>query len=132
MTDTMRSHVLVALGTYRFSVRNGGLARSKRDTKFRHPEQDAIGMLPPSQFVGPGTDTQTLDVTIYPQYRGGIGQVDDLRSMAGLGTPLVMVDGNGVYYGEWVIESISDTKEFFLADGTPRKIEFSLEIKKYA
>jgi len=41
-----------------------------------------------------------------------------------------MVEGSGRIYGLWVIESLSETKTLFFRDGTPRRIEFTLNLKR--
>lgn len=132
MTDIMQSHTLMALGSYRFATRNGGMDKTSRDSKWRWPEQEVIGVRPVLHFVGPGSETTSIEVTIFPQFRGGFSQIDQMRAQAGLGIPHVLVDGSGRYYGEWVIESVGDGREVFLADGTARKIEFKVELKRYS
>ena len=41
-----------------------------------------------------------------------------------------MVEGSGRIYGLWVIDSLSENKTLFFRDGTPRRIEFSLSLKR--
>jgi phage protein U len=48
-----------------------------------------------------------------------------------LGVALPLIDGNGFIYGRWLIESIQETKSVFFSDGNPRKIDFSLSLKRY-
>ncbi|MGH8365014.1 MAG: phage tail protein, partial [Pseudomonas sp.] len=50
--------------------------------------------------------------------------------MANTGKAWPMVEGSGRIYGLWVIESLSETKTIFFRDGTPRRIEFSLSLKR--
>ncbi|PAV09400.1 hypothetical protein CBG25_02930, partial [Arsenophonus sp. ENCA] len=40
------------------------------------------------------------------------------------------LDGEGNIYGMFVIEEISQSKSLFFADGAPRKIEFTLKLKR--
>ena len=40
------------------------------------------------QFTGPGDDTIRLSGVVYPEFRGGFGQIDDLRKMAAQGVQL--------------------------------------------
>lgn len=127
----MISTTLLALGAYRFAA-GVGLNDTDRQTEWRWQFQDVIGAPPAGQFVGPGEDCMTIRGTIYPHYRGGLGQVDQMRAQAGLGVPLILVDGTGRYYGLWAITSIQEGKTFFMPDGAPRKIEFTLQIKKYS
>lgn len=50
--------------------------------------------------------------------------------MAETGEPYPLVSGNGYVYGQWVIEEITEDQSIFYPDGTPRRVEFSLRIKR--
>ena len=125
----MQSFVMMALGAYRFAVDNGGFDKVQRSTAWRWPSQERIGVRPAQQFMGPGSDKMTISGTIFPHFKGGIGQVSAMRLQAGLGLSLDLIDGNGFYYGPWCILSIDEGTSIFLPDGTPRKIEFSVELE---
>lgn len=123
--------VLYALGDYRFQA-GGGADEIERSSKWRWPSQDVIGARPVVQYTGPGEDTIELSGTIFPEYRGGFGQVDAMRAQAGRGEPMILVDGAGSYLGEYVIEQITETGKYLFADGKPRKIEFKLSLKRFS
>ena len=72
-----------------------------------------------------------MDGVIYPAFKGGLRQVEGMRLVAGLGQPLMLVDGLGWVWDRWAITSVEETKTAFLADGAPRKIEFSLSLRAY-
>ncbi|WP_311276178.1 phage tail protein [Methylobacterium sp. WCS2018Hpa-22] len=128
----MIGNVLMALGAYRFSVANGGFQAFERSTRWRWAEQEVIGAAPALQYIGPGVDQVAISGILHPHYRGGLRQLDAMRAQAGLGVPLVLVDGTGWYYGDWAIEGVTEGKTVFMPDGAPLKIEFRLELKKYA
>jgi phage protein U len=46
-------------------------------------------------------------------------------------TPLMMVDGLGWVWKRWVITSVTEKKGLFMADGAPRKIDFTMTLKSY-
>jgi phage protein U len=75
--------------------------------------------------------------TIYPEYKGGFGQVSLMRKEADKGKPLTLlsmsetVDSSGLIVGDFVIVSVSETHRMFRGDGSPRAIEFSIELKQY-
>ncbi|MEY9128351.1 phage tail protein [Bradyrhizobium yuanmingense] len=127
----MQSTVLLALGAYRFSINNAAYQKFDRTSAWRWPSTERIGMAPAPQYVGPGEDTITLDGVIYPHYRGGLRQVDQMRAQAGLGQPLPLVTGFGRYLGNYVIEKIREGQETLMSDGAPRRIEFTIELKAY-
>jgi hypothetical protein len=125
----MQSSVLLALGNYRFSIANGAYQKLKRKTEWRHPSTERIGMPPGSQFVGPGDDTISIDGVIYPHYRGGLRQIDQMRAQAGMGRALALTTGYGRYLGTFLILSVEETQDAPMSDGAPRKIEFNIELK---
>jgi uncharacterized protein len=127
----MYGRVLMALGSYRFSISTAAHEQIERNTEWRWPAQERIGMAPALQYVGPGEDTITMSGTIYPQLGPGLGQVDAMRAQAGLGQPLALVTGFGKYLGLWSITSIRENQSSIFYDGVPKKIEFSLELKAY-
>jgi phage protein U len=43
----------------------------------------------------------------------------------------MLISGNGKAFGRWCITSISDTQTTFMKNGAPRKVTFSLTLKKY-
>ncbi|WP_434361069.1 phage tail protein [Parasalinivibrio latis] len=122
--------MMMMLGGYRFSVDTVAYERISRDTGYRWEKQDVIGTQPALQFLGPGDDTLSLDGVLYPHYRGGLGQLNAMRAQAGLGVPLMLIEGNGKVLGRWVIERVQETQRTFDRDGTPAKIRFSLRLRK--
>ena len=50
--------------------------------------------------------------------------------MADTGKAWPLVEGTGRIYGLWIVESMSETRTLFFRDGTPRRIEFSLSLKR--
>lgn len=124
-------NMMMILGVYRFCIGNAAYQSLARTTEYRWEEQPRLDSDPAMQFVGVGAETIKLDGTIYPHFRGGLRQVTLMRAEAGLGLPLMLISGNGTAFGRWCIVDISETQSFFLKDGTPRKIVFSLTLKKY-
>ena len=49
-----------------------------------------------------------------------------IRLMADQGRAWPLLDGTGTIYGMYVINNISETGSLFFADGTARKIDFTL------
>jgi phage protein U len=90
-----------------------------------------LGREPASQYIGPGEETISLDGDIYPTYKGGLGQLDSMREMAGTGTPMLLVDGLGRILRKWVITQIEEDQGTFLEAGIPRKVSFTMSLKRY-
>ena len=54
-----------------------------------------------------------------------------MRVLADQGQPMILVDGLGWVWERWVITSVEETKALFMADGAPRRIEFSMTLAAY-
>lgn len=143
--------IMMKLGSYRFSIATAAYQQLQRSTAYRWRGQDRLQRLPAQQYVGPGTETLSLSGLIYPEYqvsrqlaagsgnnRGGSGnsqhplkQLDAMRDEANLGQALMLVDGTGRPWGRWVINQIEETRTVFFEDGTPRHIEFRMQLTRY-
>lgn len=123
--------VMMTLGAFQFGITTAAYQDLSRSTDYRWGSQELFMKNPALQYVGPGSDTINLPGVIYPEYRGGLGQINAMRSLAEQGEPLPMVDGNGFIMGDWVIERIEEKQTTFAAAGAPRKIEFSISLRKF-
>lgn len=122
--------MMLALGMFVFSLSTAAYQVLQRQTEWRHASNNRIGAVPARQFLGRGDDTITLPGVILPELAGSGLSLDAIRLMANTGKAWPMVEGSGRIYGLWVIESLSETKTIFFSDGTPRRIEFSLSLKR--
>lgn len=125
------SETMMALGGYRFSLNSAAYQELRRSNAYRWQAQERLQRLPAQQFVGPGSETLDLKGTIYPHYQGGMKQLDLMRSQAGRGEPLLLVDGIGLIWGRWVILQVDETQTVMLTNGQPRKLEFQLRLVRY-
>lgn len=122
--------MMMALGMFVFSLHTLAYQELQQKTEWRHPTTNRVGAAPARQFLGRGEDSITLPGVLLPELAGTMLSLDVLRQMADTGKAWPIVEGNGRIRGLWVIESISETRTLFFADGAPRRIEFSLELKR--
>lgn len=122
--------MMLALGMFVFSLSTAAYQELQRQTEWRHGSNNRIGAVPARQFLGRGDDTITLPGIILPELAGSALSLDAIRLMANTGKAWPMVEGSGRIYGLWVIESLGETKTFFFRDGTPRRIEFNISLKR--
>ena len=127
----MAEEVLLTLGDYQFGMSTAAHDSLKRSKAYRWVTQARLGREPATQFVGPGSETISLSGSIYPHFRGGLGQIDAMRAEADAGEPLSLVDGRGNNLGQWCIQSISDTEKQFVGPGIPRCVNFSMTLTAY-
>ena len=125
---------MLSLGPFRFAVDTAAYQSLRRSVEYRWPSQTRIGRRPARQFAGTGDETISLQGLIYPEFKGGLKQVDTMRELAGQGEPQILIGstgGRGEVWGKWCIIAVEETQTVFFADGTPRKQEFSLQLGHY-
>ena len=132
--------MMMMLGPVFFSVDTAAYEQLQRSTQYQwasqsrlgHPKLKHFGIGGPAyQYIGPGDESISLNGSIYPQYKGGPQQISMMRLTAGLGIAMPLIDSNGFVLGRWLIESVQEDRSELFADGTPRKITFSLSLKRY-
>ncbi|GGD41844.1 phage tail protein [Aureimonas glaciei] len=123
--------VMMGLGPFRFGLNTAAYQTLTRQTEYRWESQERIGRHPAMQFIGEGHTTIDLDGTILPLFRGGLSQIDRMRTIAGSGTPQFLVSGRGKIFGQFVIMSVSETQTVFLPNGVARKLEFAVQLMSY-
>jgi hypothetical protein len=125
------SSILMKLGRYSFSVDTAAFEQLSRSTAYRWAAQERHGREAALQYLGPGADTISLSGVVYPHFKGGVAQVEDMRAEAARGEPLLLVDGLGRIHGRWVVQSVEESRREVFSDGAPRRMEFSLKLKYY-
>lgn len=125
----MLNLVMMALGAFRFGMRQEAYQEFERQTGYRWEKLNPVGAAPALQYLGPGDDAITLSGVIYPHFRGGLRQVDGMRAQAGLGIPMMLTSGGGAVFKRWAIVEVGETRRYFLPDGAPREIEFSMGLE---
>lgn len=123
--------VMLSLGGFRFGLNTAAYQELSRSVEQRWSGQDRFGQLAALQYTGPGADTITLPGVIYPEFRGGLQQVERMRDLAGRGEPLSLITGTGRVLGRFVIERVEERQAIFAARGMARRIEFTLSLRRY-
>lgn len=122
--------MLMTLGLFVWSLPTLSYQQLQRQTQWRYAANNRVGKRPARQFVGPGDDSITLSGWIAPELAGDPLSIAELRLMGDGGKPYPLVSANGDVYGLWQIESLSESQTLFYPNGDPRKLEFSLRIKR--
>jgi uncharacterized protein len=121
--------MMMCLGQFVFSLSTLAYQDLQRQTSWRHGATSRIGARPALQFMGPGDDTITLPGTILPEF-GQRTSLDEIHDMGDTGEPFVLVDGAGRVYGLFVITDKSETLSYLDQLGRPKRIEFSITLKR--
>jgi phage protein U len=133
----MMDHILaqmpmMMLGRFLFAISTATYQDLTRKTGRRWAQQDVYGKRPVLQDTGPDAETITLAGVIFPEYRGGFRQLDDLRALMNTGKPQALLTGSGQLLGKWVIESVEERQSTFAALGAPRRQDFTLQLKRFS
>lgn len=122
--------MMMALGMFVFMLQTVPYQDFQHQMAWRHPSNARFGLRPVSQFLGPDEESITLSGVLYPELTGGKASLMALQLMAETGNAWSLIEGNGAIHGMFVIENLSRTKSLFFSDGSARKIEFTLTLKR--
>lgn len=114
-----------------FNLDTAAFDELRRQTGFRWAAQERLSRGIAQQAVGQGDDKISLKGAIYPGFKGGLGQLQTLRSIGRRLLPLSLTTGYGEVLGTWCLISIDEDQSHLLAGGIPRKQGFSLEFVSY-
>ena len=114
-----------------FNLDTAAFNELRRQTEFRWASQERLSRRPAQQAVGVGEDKLSLKGVIFPTFKGGLKQLDILRSIGGQLLPLNLTTGYGVVLGTWCLRSMDEEQGALLAGGIPRKQTVSLEFSRY-
>ncbi len=120
--------ILMSLGMFAFHVPTLAHDELQRRCDWRHARSARIGTRDALQFVGPGEDSVSVSGTAFSELSKGALSLDELRGMATTGEAWPLVDGAGRVFGEFVITAIDERQKYLLDDGTPRRIDFAIDL----
>lgn len=123
---------LFQLGDFQFDLPNGVPQTLDWQADFRWEEQGRLLRDPAQQFVGPGSQSISLDGVMFPGFSGRQSSMEQLRAIAREGQPLMLTDGLGKVYGKWAIKTVREGKGTFAPGGGARQIDFNVQLVYYA
>jgi len=116
---------------YYFNLDTAAFDELRRSTEYRWASQERLTRRPAQQAVGIGEEKITLKGAIFPGFKGGIKQLDTLRSLGAQQLPLTLTTGYGDVLGTWCLKSVDEEQSALLQGGIPRKQAFTLEFVRY-
>lgn len=122
---------MLTLGGFPFMLETLPFQNLARQSGWNWPEQQLIGTTPALQFTGKQAEKITLSGLLCPELTGDRSSLEALRLLADQGKPLPLVSGTGLFLGLWVIESVEQGEDIHFSDGTPRRMNFTVNLVKY-
>ncbi len=120
--------MMLSLGLFVFMRQTMPYQNMNRNIDYRWPTNSQIGLRPAAQFLGVDSEKITLSGVLLPELTGGKLSLLALELMAAQGKAWSLIEGTGTIYGMFVIESLNQTRTLFFADGSARRIEFTLNL----
>lgn len=120
----------MALGDFIFSLATGfPYSALQRTSDGGWVDLDIIGSKPYAHNTGQGLEVVRLTGEAY---RGpGMEKLDTLRAMQGQRSPFSLIDALGRNWGRWRIDTVSESQERVIDDGTAMKIGWELVLKEF-
>lgn len=122
--------MLMVLGLFVFERRTLPYQSMQFSKDYRWVSNDRIGKPKAWQYLGEGDTSHTLSGTLYPEITGGRLSLKAIELMANEGRAWPLIDGTGIIHGMFVIDKVTHTHTDFYSDGTARKIDFTLSLKR--
>lgn len=116
---------------YFFNLDTAAFDELSRSTAFRWAAQERLTRRSAQQAVGMGEEKITLKGAIFPNFKGGLKQLNTLRSIGEQLKPLMLTTGYGEVLGRWCLVNVNEDQGHFLQGGIPRKQGFTLEFVRY-
>lgn len=127
-------------------VETPGYETLQRDTSFTWIPQGRLNAPLAMQFTGPGQDTIVIEGRLFPEFFGGIRTLAALRTAGAQGKPLPLIryfpavdEETGAIQqgiqaeviGDFVIVRVRSQDKHIGSSGSPRMVEFALELQAY-
>ena len=121
---------MMSFGLFVFALETVPYQQLQQRTAWRLPSNSRVGQRPRHQFLGPDDETITLSGVLMPELTGGDTALSLLKLMADQGKSWPLIEGTGMIYGFYAIESMDLNRSEFFSDGKARRIEFTLSLKR--
>ncbi|WP_423732542.1 phage tail protein [Hafnia paralvei] len=122
--------MMLTLGLFVFQLQTLPYQSLQQSLDYRWPSNSRVGQRSTYQFLGAGEDKVTLSGVLLPEITGGALSLLTLKTMAEQGKAWPLIGGDGAIYGMYVVASMTQTQSVFFADGSARRIEFSMTLTR--
>lgn len=127
----MQNRPLLTLGPYTFEIATAAYSTLLRQARERWARLNPVGGPTVLQHLGPGAHQIELEGVVYPHWRGGLRQIDQMRELMATGEPQIMVTGEGDVMGYWAIEAVEEEQGDLQNGGAPLRQRFRMSLHYY-
>ncbi|TCP13783.1 hypothetical protein EV683_10528 [Crenobacter luteus] len=121
---------MMALGLFVFMMETIPYQQLQQRIGWRLASNSRVGKRPTYQFLGPDEECITLSGVLMPELTGGDTALALLKLMADQGKAWPLIEGTGMIYGFYAVESIDTARGDFFSDGKARRIDFTITLKR--
>lgn len=120
--------MLYACGGVAFEVAPVNIHVFEREVGADFAAKDIVGERRPREFTGEADEKVSFSGRLFPQRFGGLEGLGALQAMARAGQPQILIRGDGLNLGWYLIESVKDRHAYIDREGVGRMIEFDIEL----
>jgi phage protein U len=121
---------MMTLGMFAFALDSVPYEDLSRKMSWTHARTERPGAYAAAQFMGPGDETVSISGAMIPPLAGVYSNMRVLEEVGNQGEAQPLIDADGVVWGHYTIEGIDKKQSFIMADGRPRKTDFTIELKR--
>lgn len=122
--------MLMSLGSFVFELPKIAYDTLTQNLNWRFAKTEMFQSRQATQYLGIGEEAIELTGTAFAAAGNDYSAFDEISALAKAGDSYPLLDGTGKLWGQFFIEKLQKTNTYFLPDGTPQKIEFSLSITR--
>ena len=117
--------------TVYFNYQTIGFEGLERESAYNIATLSRLGRRDALQAVTITAEFLRLQGAIFPAWKGGLKQLDVLRTIATKMQPVNLTTGYGSVLGVWYIMRITEDQNALIPQGAPRKQAFTIELSRY-
>lgn len=122
--------MMMTLGLYIFKLSTLPYQSVNRTVNYNWAQNNRVGLRPASQFLGVEKESMVLTGQLMTDVTGGQSSLTALQLMADSGRAWPLIEGTGIIYGMFIIETINNVSSQLLSNGRARDITFTITLKR--
>lgn len=126
----MSGGVTMALGPFAFRAHGLGYTDVSRSLETPWAEIEVIGRFNELQWMGPTSETVTINGVLFPKQHGGQGSLEGIKAAQRMGIPLILVSLGGLIFGSQAIQGVQEDRSFHDRYGQPGRNAYSITLAR--